>query len=438
MENFAKNDKISANRVASFALSLCAGFISGGASAGYAESCAVRACAAYGFDGAEVAAFPSHAEICIYESGASVTCIKRIYSANNDLTLLEECSGILRAALGGAPLGEVERMLGSALSAGARGGAAFGGGLACGAFCAYFGGGAAEVAACFLIGMITSAISSALSRRGAGGAARILLVSAFGGALSIIFCALFIRAGVQCSVALVVLGSIMTTIPGLQLCNALRDLLSGDFLSGAYRIVGGLSSTAAIVAGYALSGAALSFLGVPAIFGNSPPDMLTAYLSCGLGAAGFCILLNARPARVVSGAISALLTYSIYALCSPAGVFFAVFVSSSAACFLSYALSNSHGAPSGVFLTPALVPLLPGAPLYYAAEGLARGNLTRALAYGADALLFFAAIAAGLSAAAVASRLLRALFSRRRRVFDRRKKIKRRAKKGYLFCILML
>lgn len=421
--------------MAAFALGLCAGFIAGGASVGYAESCAVRVCGAYGYARAEAAAFPSHAEICIYDGGVPVTCMRRVHAYSCDLTLLEECSRILRAVLGGAPLSRAEAMLGSALSAKRRGGTSFGGGLACGAFCAYFGGGAAEVAVCFFIGAVTSAISTSLSRRGAGGAARILLISLFGGALSVILSALLVCLGVRCSVALVVLGSIMTTIPGLQLCNALRDLLSGDFLSGAYRIVGGLSSTAAIVAGYALSGAALSFLNI-SVPASSAKNVLSAYLSCGLGAAGFCILLNARPVRAAFGALSALLTYSVYALCSPAGEFAAVFISSAAAYFLSYAFSSSQGVPYGVFLTPALVPLLPGAPLYYAAEGLARGELALALAYGADALLFFAAIAAGLSAAAVAARLFRALFSRR--PLFKPKKIARRAKNGYLFCLYML
>ena len=57
--------------------------------------------------------------------------------------------------------------------------------------------------------------------------------------------------------------------------------------------------------------------------------------------------------------------------------------------------------------------------MFYAAEGLLNANFTRVLLYGADAIVFFAAIAAGLAAAASAEKAVRALLLLCRRSFPR-------------------
>ena len=91
-----------------------------------------------------------------------------------------------------------------------------------------------------------------------------------------------------------------------------------------------------------------------------------------------------------------------------------------------------------MFLTSAILPLLPGAPLYYAAEELACGNFAVALEYGADAVLFFSSIAVGVAAAAAVLRLAGIFLPAAVRMFFSRKKFKLTAKKGYLFSLLVL
>ena len=283
--------------------------------------------------------------------------------------------------------------------------------LACGSFCALFGGGAAGAFIAFIAGAIICRVSFALAVRGAGGIARTLLLSLIGGAACLILCAAFNLFGISVSPAMCMLGSIMTLVPGLQLCNALRDVLSGDIFSGGYRLLYGLAATAAIVAGYAAAGAVFAPI-TPASSPSGGGGAATTFISCALGAAGFCIMMNASLSRIFPCVIAALLSFSVYTLSfSPLGQFCANLCGAAAAYLCAYALALSHGIPAAVFLTPAVIPLLPGAALYLAADCLTRGDFSSTFLYGTDALVAFFGIAAGISAASVCLRLFR-LFKR--------------------------
>ena len=402
-------------RVASFACRICCGLISCGASSGAAESAALGACAAYGFADASAVALPSHAMVCIEADGLTVTKLMRTYAAGNDLSLLEKYVKVLRCAQGGLSLDRAEQMLRS-LGAERAGicKTTFGGALACGAFCAFFGGGAADSFTAFISGAIICLLSSALARRGSGGIARTLLLSFTGGAVCLLLCAVFNLFAIPVSPAMCMLGSIMTLVPGLQLSGALRDVLSGDIFSGGYRILYGLAATAAIVAGYAAAGAVFAPI-TPQASPSGGGGAVIKFISCALGAAGFCIMLNASPSRIFPGVIAALLSFSVYTLCfSPLGQFCANLCGAAAAYICAYALAASHTAPAGVFLTPAVVPLLPGAALYLAADCLTRGDFSSTFLYGTDALVAFFGIAAGIASASVFLRLFR-LFAKRKK-----------------------
>lgn len=427
----------SASSAAKFSVNLCAAFIACGASSGYASSCALRALDAFGFGDAEVYASPSQATVCIYSCGTNVTVFRRVYALSTDLSVMERCTRILRLAESGATIDECEFELSRVQREDKIYLQSLGGGIACASFCAFFGGGLCESAICLLVGIVTCLLSAALSRRGAGGAARVLAISVLGGALSLILSALAIACKIECSAAYVVLGSIMATVPGLNIFGALRDLLSGDYQSAAERITGGLSSALAMAAGYSLSGAALSFLSLPHI-ARGQPSFLLSLASCAAGASGFCIMFRARPSRAASGVLAAASTYCVYCLCIPLGVFWATAIASFFAYFVAAALSYAFRLPNGMFLTSAILPLLPGAPLYYAAEELACGNFAVALEYGADAVLFFGAIAVGVAAAAAVLRLAGIFLPAAVRMFFSRKKFKLTAKKGYLFSLLVL
>lgn len=63
--------------------------------------------------------------------------------------------------------------------------------------------------------------------------------------------------GVAHSVDKIMIGNIMPLVPGVALTNAIRDLFSGDLVSGLWRFIDALLLAASIALGFALAWAAL-------------------------------------------------------------------------------------------------------------------------------------------------------------------------------------
>jgi uncharacterized membrane protein YjjP (DUF1212 family) len=61
-----------------------------------------------------------------------------------------------------------------------------------------------------------------------------------------------VRLGIIKTVDMIVIGNIMTLIPGIGLTNALRDLFTGDSISGLLRSIEAVLIALAISAGYFL------------------------------------------------------------------------------------------------------------------------------------------------------------------------------------------
>lgn len=102
-----------------------------------------------------------------------------------------------------------------------------------------------------------------------------------------------------------------------------------------------------------------------------------------IGTVGFSFMLRLRWERLPVIAVSTALCYSIYLLCihfSLADIM-ANFIASLFAAFVSEFLAKRIKAPVTVFLTPTILPLVPGSTLYYTIDAFFRGNLKLALGY---------------------------------------------------------
>ena len=62
------------------------------------------------------------------------------------------------------------------------------------------------------------------------------------------------RNGLGSNVNKIIIGNIMLLIPGIALTNSLRDMISGDIMSGMLRFLDAVLVAAAIAAGYILAG----------------------------------------------------------------------------------------------------------------------------------------------------------------------------------------
>lgn len=119
------------------------------------------------------------------------------------------------------------------------------GGMGCGAFCYLFGGGIAEAAIAFLLGMLLWMFIQAAGKEKISKFMISILGSAMVTAVSFGLSAL----GVEIMRDKVVIGAIMLLVPGVSLTTAIRELFSGDYLSGIIHLADALITAACIAVG---------------------------------------------------------------------------------------------------------------------------------------------------------------------------------------------
>ncbi len=112
-------------------------------------------------------------------------------------------------------------------------------------------------------------------------------------------------------------------------------------------------------------------------------ENIIGVLSAVIGTVGFSFMLRLRKERLPVIAVSTALCYSIYLLCLHLEVadLMANFIASLFAASASEFLAKHIKAPVTVFLTPTILPLVPGSSLYYTIEAFFRGELKNALMY---------------------------------------------------------
>lgn len=226
-----------------------------------AENTVQRICRAYGAAHVEVFAITSLLLAAVrMPDGTYSSQLRRIYQSSNNLYRLEQFNGISRRicqevpdfeeaqrwiakAKRSKPYPDILVFLGSALAAGA-----------CSVF---FEGSLRDGLAAALVGMIFAGLESVTAGR-INRMAQTVLHSFVAGVLAY----LSVTVGIGENIGAVMIGTIMLLIPGLELGNALRDLLGSDLLAGSLRIVQVCLVAIMIAFGYA---AALLVMG--GIFG---------------------------------------------------------------------------------------------------------------------------------------------------------------------------
>ena len=117
------------------------------------------------------------------------------------------------------------------------------------AFAVFFGGTAMDGLAAALSGILIFVTQLALGKLRINNLLQSVLVSAFT-ALAVV---IMVRFGIGDSPAKITIGNIMLLIPGIALTNSLRDMISGDIMSGMLRFFDAVLMAAAIAAGYILA-----------------------------------------------------------------------------------------------------------------------------------------------------------------------------------------
>lgn len=221
-----------------------------GAEVGRVETTVKLICTAYGCSRTDVFTITSSMVVSIVTSeGVHMTQTRRILSAATDLTRLDRLNSLSREICRTTPeyayveerirqICEEKRFplymeaLASALIAGA--------------FALFFGGTWADGAVAAGLGLGLRYVTCLLQKAGMNQ----IFVNAVSSFLLSVCAICLTRYGLGQDVNMIIIGNIMLLIPGIALTNALRDMISGDMMSGMLRLFDAVLVAAAIAAGY--------------------------------------------------------------------------------------------------------------------------------------------------------------------------------------------
>ena len=127
--------------------------------------------------------------------------------------------------------------------------------LVASAFTVFFGGSVFDAAVSAIIGIILKIVNHFISKTNVNTVFANVVCSAVVSFLAFAF----IRSGLGENVSMIIIGNIMLLIPGVALTNSIRDIISGDIMSGILRACEAVVTALAIAAGYILT--ALAFGG---------------------------------------------------------------------------------------------------------------------------------------------------------------------------------
>ena len=171
--------------------------------------------------------------------------------------------------------------------------------------------------------------------------------------------------GIVTDVDEIIIGNIMTLIPGIGLTNALRDLFTGDSIAGLLRTIEAVLTALAIAAGYFVL---VITMGGVALEPKTPPEFIEwlQIIVGTVGTVGFAVLFNIRGKKLAAAALGGFLSWSFYLLFYHAfgSEMLGYFIAATLISVFSELMARVLKTPTTAFIITAIVPLVPGGSLY--------------------------------------------------------------------------
>lgn len=204
----------------------------------------------------------------------------------------------------------------------------------------------------------------------------------------------------------IMIGIVMLLISGLSTTNGIRDLLQKDFISGSINIMNSMLGASGIAFGTAIP--MILFGGVEAEGYILTPNLIVQLISCTAACVGFALWFKILGMQVVYCGIGAFFTWLIYALVYEArpSNFLATTIAATFVAFYAFIMSRINKAPSTIFLTASVFPLIPGPNLYYVMYACVSGNMHMLLEQTITLFATCVAIAFGFNFVDIASRTI--------------------------------
>lgn len=271
-------------------------------------------------------------------------------------------------------------------------------------FAVMFGGGWIDMAVGAVCAALTQLFPYMLRRHSSGTMTASLLGSLLCTLIPLLFHNL---TGLGVTDAMVA-SALMPLLPGLSMTNAVQDILRGDMVSGVTHGARAVM-VAALVAGGALVGTHLFSLMEPAMLpgvreaaeAGRPAALWQAAsiaLSCFVAGVGFGALLYAPRKAIFWGGLIGVAGYMSYwgLIRLGAAESVSMFVGALLAAACAQLAARRLRMIATVFVTIAILPLVPGLGLYRAMSALAMGQISGGLEIAAQTMALILMIALGI------------------------------------------
>lgn len=223
----------------------------------------------------------------------------------------------------------------------------------------------------------------------------------------------FRAAGLSANADTVIIGGMMILVPGLVFTNALRDMIYGDINSGVNKCVQVLLIAGSMALGAAAArNLAIRLWGAPPVVSTVSHSFALLCLAAFMGCTGFSILFNVHGPGMLLCTLGGVAAYAVYALTLRAGLApgTAFFVGTAFSALYSEIMARVRKYPTICYLVVSIIPLIPGASLYYTMRQAVDGAMDRFVSQG-----LFTAEVTGIMAASIilVSSLVRIFLSQK-------------------------
>lgn len=197
----------------------------------------------------------------------------------------------------------------------------------------------------------------------------------------------------------VIIGPLMILVPGLIFTNAMRDIIYGDINSGINRIVQVFLVAAAIALGTGVaSHLSIQLWGNPI---NQPAlrhDFMLQCITAFVGCYGFTFLFNLYGFGGMLCAFGGFLAWGVYSLSSILGFndILCYFCAAMMAAGYAEIMARIRKFPAISYLVISILPLIPGAGIYYTTNHLVIGDLSKFASQGKHTIAIAGVIAVGI------------------------------------------
>ena len=271
-------------------------------------------------------------------------------------------------------------------------------------FCIFFGGSLMDSLCAAVCGLLLGIAEHFMSKQQTNvffqktAAAFLMAVLAYGISAS----------GMIPNVDSAVIGTLMLLVPGLLFTNALRDIIFGDTNSGVSRVVEALLIAVAVALGTAAAWNLVDGLWtLPQQAGTVEHSWIVTCFVSFVACTGFVIVFNIHGHGNLLCAVGGAITWGAYCVSEALGCdsLLCCFIATCIAAAYSEAMARVRKYPAISYLVISLLPLIPGAGIYYTARQAIGGKLSLATEFGINTLATAGVMAAGILVVSTAVRM---------------------------------